>query len=61
MSIPWQHPGQMATCYRLSVQTKSNDTALLKAKALFADSTFNMTINTNGSFSIEFYLTLKNF
>jgi hypothetical protein len=50
MSIPWQHPAQMATCYRLSVQTKSNNTALLKARALFADATFNMSINVNGKF-----------
>lgn len=53
MSIPWQHPTRMATCYRLSVQTKSNDTALLKARALFADATFNMSINSDGKCDLK--------
>lgn len=52
MSIPWQHPAQMATCYRVNIQTKTNTTSLLKARALFADATFNMSIDLNGWFKI---------
>lgn len=55
MSIPWQHPAQMATCYRLSIQTKSNATNLLKARALFADANFNLSINALGHLQVRMY------
>ncbi|KAI6237780.1 hypothetical protein M3Y95_00301000 [Aphelenchoides besseyi] len=55
LSIPWQHPAQMSTCYRMNVQTEANSTSLLKGRALFADSTFNMSIDSNGHLNVRMY------
>ncbi|KAI6216887.1 hypothetical protein M3Y99_01797700 [Aphelenchoides fujianensis] len=55
LSIPWQHPAQMSTCYRMSVQTAVNSTSLLKARALFAESTYNMSIDSEGHLNVRMY------
>lgn len=49
LSIPWQHPAQMAlSCYRMNIYTLTKNVSLIKAKGLFAESSFNMSINQNG-------------
>uniref|UniRef100_A0A914QPE0 Uncharacterized protein n=1 Tax=Panagrolaimus davidi TaxID=227884 RepID=A0A914QPE0_9BILA len=53
--IPWQHPDQMATCYRMNVYTSSNNVSLIKSKAHFAESSFNMSIDNFGFLNVLIY------
>lgn len=55
LQIPWQHPAQMATCYRINIQTAVNNVSLIRAKALFAESTFNMSIDLNGYLNVKLF------
>uniref|UniRef100_A0A9J2P000 EGF-like domain-containing protein n=1 Tax=Ascaris lumbricoides TaxID=6252 RepID=A0A9J2P000_ASCLU len=48
LSIPWQHPAHVASCFRIAVQSHSSNYSLIRARALFADSQFNLTINNKG-------------
>lgn len=49
ISIPWQHPLHMSsTCYRINIYTTSANVSLMQAKALFAESSFNMSLDVNG-------------
>ncbi|KHN72072.1 Contactin-associated protein like 5-3, partial [Toxocara canis] len=48
LSIPWQHPAHVASCFRIAVQSYSSDYSLIRARALFADSQFNLTVNDRG-------------
>uniref|UniRef100_A0A0K0F2N7 Neurexin-4 n=1 Tax=Strongyloides venezuelensis TaxID=75913 RepID=A0A0K0F2N7_STRVS len=55
LSIPWQHPTQMSNCFRMAVQTSSVNVSLIKAKALFAESVFNLSITEEGYLNISMY------
>uniref|UniRef100_A0A0N5A0H9 Neurexin-4 n=1 Tax=Parastrongyloides trichosuri TaxID=131310 RepID=A0A0N5A0H9_PARTI len=55
LSIPWQHPTQTSNCFRIAVQTSSVNVSLIKAKALFAESTFNLSITEKGFLSVSMY------
>ncbi|KAH7729383.1 Thrombospondin N-terminal -like domain containing protein [Aphelenchoides avenae] len=55
LSIPWQHPAQIATCYRMAVQTTSTNVSLIRSRALFAESTFNMSIDSDGHLQVRIY------
>lgn len=52
MYIPWQHPAQVSTCYRINVHTTVKNVSLIRAKAHFADSSFNLTIDHQGHLNI---------
>lgn len=55
VSIPWQHPLHMSsTCYRINIYTFSANVLLMHAKALFAESNFNMSLDVNGIKKIFF-------
>ncbi|MFH4977524.1 hypothetical protein AB6A40_004233 [Gnathostoma spinigerum] len=55
LSIPWQHPGHVADCFRIGVQSLSNNYSLIQAKALFADSLFNITVNSKGFLEVSVF------
>lgn len=55
LSIPWQHPGQVAPCFRIAIQSYSSNYSLIRAKALFADSLFNLTVNSRGFLELSAY------
>ncbi|VDK80053.1 unnamed protein product [Litomosoides sigmodontis] len=48
LTIPWQNPAQVSSCFRIAVQSFSSNYSLVKANALFADCQFNLTINQKG-------------
>lgn len=52
LSIPWQHPGQIASCFRIAIQTFSSNFSIIHSHALFADSEFNLTVNADGIFPL---------
>ncbi|CAD5226086.1 unnamed protein product [Bursaphelenchus xylophilus] len=55
LQIPWQHPAQVATCYRINVQTAISNVSLIRARALFAESAFNMSIDITGHLNIRIF------
>ncbi|KAI1708370.1 laminin G domain-containing protein [Ditylenchus destructor] len=56
VSIPWQHPSHMSsTCYRMNIYTESKGVSLIRAKALFAESNYNMSLNENGHLNVQMY------
>ncbi|EGT40062.1 hypothetical protein CAEBREN_32439 [Caenorhabditis brenneri] len=55
IQIPWQNPAHQAMCHRIAIQTASRNTTILRSKALFADSTFNMTVDDNGNLQMMAY------
>ncbi|CAP26158.2 Protein CBR-NLR-1 [Caenorhabditis briggsae] len=55
IQIPWQNPAHQSMCHRIAIQTASRNTTILRSKALFADSTFNMTVDDNGNLQMMAY------
>uniref|UniRef100_A0A158P8K2 Neurexin-4 n=1 Tax=Angiostrongylus cantonensis TaxID=6313 RepID=A0A158P8K2_ANGCA len=55
LQIPWQNPAHTSTCHRIAIQTTTTNVSILKSKALFAESTFNMSIEAQGHLSISVY------
>lgn len=55
MFIPWQHPAQVSSCYRMSVHTLVRNVSLVRAKAHFAESSFNMSIDSKGFLNVLIY------
>uniref|UniRef100_A0A915PR46 EGF-like domain-containing protein n=1 Tax=Setaria digitata TaxID=48799 RepID=A0A915PR46_9BILA len=55
LMIPWQHPGQVSSCFRIAVQSFSLNYSLMRAKALFADCQFNLTINQKGFLELSVF------
>ncbi|CAB3409736.1 unnamed protein product [Caenorhabditis bovis] len=55
IQIPWQNPAHSSMCHRISIQTASRNVSLIRSKALFADSTFNMTIDDDGFLNMNAY------
>uniref|UniRef100_A0A7E4UYU3 Neurexin-1a n=1 Tax=Panagrellus redivivus TaxID=6233 RepID=A0A7E4UYU3_PANRE len=55
MYIPWQHPGQISTCYRMNVHTLTSNVSLIRAKAHFAESSFNLSIDPLGHLNVLIY------
>lgn len=53
--IPWQHPAQISTCYRMNVHTLVKNVSLIHAEAHFAESSFNMSIDPKGYLNILVY------
>ncbi|KAK6051168.1 EGF-like domain protein, partial [Cooperia oncophora] len=44
LQIPWQNPAHTNNCHQIAIQTSVTNVSLVKSKALFAESTFNMSI-----------------
>ncbi|EJW86495.1 hypothetical protein WUBG_02596, partial [Wuchereria bancrofti] len=55
LMIPWQHPAQISSCFRIAVQSFSSNYSLIRAKALFADCQFNLTINQEGYLELSVF------
>ncbi|VDK62533.1 unnamed protein product [Onchocerca ochengi] len=55
LMIPWQHPAQVSSCFRIAIQSYSSNYSLIRAKALFADSQFNLTINPKGYLELSVF------
>ncbi|KAL3982786.1 Laminin G domain family protein [Acanthocheilonema viteae] len=55
LTIPWQNPAQVSSCFRIAVQSFSSNYSLIKAKALFADCQFNLTINQKGYLELSVF------
>ncbi|KAK6749036.1 hypothetical protein RB195_001571 [Necator americanus] len=55
LQIPWQNPAHTNNCHRISIQTTATNVSLVKSKALFADSTFNMSVNYAGYLTLSIY------
>ncbi|KAK6111144.1 Laminin G domain family protein [Brugia pahangi] len=55
LMIPWQHPAQISSCFRIAVQSFSSNYSLIRAKALFADCQFNLTINQKGYLELSVF------
>ncbi|KAL3124216.1 hypothetical protein niasHT_004805 [Heterodera trifolii] len=55
LKIAWQHPAQVSNCFRISVQSASTEVTLIRARALFAESNFNMTIDTIGQLNVQIF------
>ena len=53
LKIAWQHPAQIANCFRMNIQSSSVEVNLIRAKALFAESHFNLSINGNGKMLLK--------
>uniref|UniRef100_A0A1I7XA63 EGF-like domain-containing protein n=1 Tax=Heterorhabditis bacteriophora TaxID=37862 RepID=A0A1I7XA63_HETBA len=59
LQIPWQNPAHTNLCHRIAIQTLKRNVALVRSKALFADSTFNMSINDKITINVLGYLSLS--
>ncbi|MCP9265849.1 Laminin G domain protein [Dirofilaria immitis] len=55
LTIPWQHPAQTSSCFRIAIQSFSSNYSLIRAKALFADCQFNLTINQKGFLELSVF------
>ncbi|KJH45961.1 laminin G domain protein, partial [Dictyocaulus viviparus] len=55
LQIPWQNPAHANTCHRIAIQTAVTNVSIVRSKALFAESTFNMSINTQGYLILSVY------
>uniref|UniRef100_A0A1I7W0P9 Neurexin-4 n=1 Tax=Loa loa TaxID=7209 RepID=A0A1I7W0P9_LOALO len=44
LMIPWQHPAQVSSCFRIAVQSFSSNYSLIRAKALFADCYLELSV-----------------
>ncbi|VDM94904.1 unnamed protein product [Thelazia callipaeda] len=55
LSIPWQHPAHISSCFRIAVQSFSSNYSLIRAKALFADCQFNLTVNEKGRLELSIF------
>ncbi|KAL6740383.1 hypothetical protein Aduo_013742 [Ancylostoma duodenale] len=64
LQIPWQNPAHTNNCHRIAIQTVVNNVSIVRSKALFADSTFNMSVDPAGHLSLSvydgFFFTHKN-
>ncbi|VDN27381.1 unnamed protein product [Gongylonema pulchrum] len=55
LAIPWQHPAHVSSCFRIAVQSFSSNYSLIRAKALFADCQFNLTVNAKGRLELSIF------
>ncbi|PAV72957.1 hypothetical protein WR25_09800 [Diploscapter pachys] len=55
LQIPWLNPAHTDSCHRIAVQTRAKGVSLVRSKALFADTSFNLTINEHGHLHVSIY------
>lgn len=49
LQIPWQNPAHTNNCHEIAIQTSVTNVSLVRSKALFAESTFNMSVDPLGN------------
>ena len=55
LQIPWQNPAHTSMCHRIAIQTRTANVSLIRSKALFAASSFNLTLNQFGHVAVSAY------